>query len=208
MVKVQVLGLKYRTAFDLFNHHVLLTSTPPIMSFDTDVLIVGGGPAGLLTALTLAVHGTKCILVERNRETTQWPKMDLTNCRSMEILRRLGVADGWREIGVPTSYDLAVHFSTGLVEGGETIAKWVCRPEEELRHGKEAESRPRRISPPPMPGARPSPKATTAHSPSSHTREAPRVCSKPFFGSNSKGTRWLTCDMASNSRSSVSLRMA
>lgn len=69
------------------------------MSFDTDVLVVGGGPAGLLAAQSLAVHGTKCILVERNHQTTQWPKMDLTNCRSMELLQRLGVADAWRKIG-------------------------------------------------------------------------------------------------------------
>lgn len=39
------------------------------------------------------------MLVERNLETTRWPKMDVTNCRSVEILRRLGVADGLREVG-------------------------------------------------------------------------------------------------------------
>ena len=27
--------------------------------------------------------------IERNLETTRWPKMDITNCRSMELLRRL-----------------------------------------------------------------------------------------------------------------------
>jgi hypothetical protein len=39
------------------------------------------------------------MLTERNPDTTKWPKMDITNCRSMELLRRLGVADSLRAIG-------------------------------------------------------------------------------------------------------------
>lgn len=65
----------------------------------TPVLVVGAGPAGLITALQLAVNNVPCILVERNLETTKWPKMDITNCRSMEIFRRLGISDGLRNVG-------------------------------------------------------------------------------------------------------------
>lgn len=39
------------------------------------------------------------MLVERNLDTTKWPKMDLTNCRSMELFRRIGISEGLREIG-------------------------------------------------------------------------------------------------------------
>ena len=39
------------------------------------------------------------MLTERNLNTTKWPKMDITNCRSMELLKRLGVADGLRAVG-------------------------------------------------------------------------------------------------------------
>ena len=42
------------------------------------------------------------MLVERNDDTTRWPKMDVTNCRSMELLRgpnRLNVGEGLREVG-------------------------------------------------------------------------------------------------------------
>jgi heterodisulfide reductase subunit A-like polyferredoxin len=66
---------------------------------ETPVLVVGAGPAGLIAALQLARHGTPCILVERNPDTTKWPKMDITNCRSMELLTRMGIADGLREVG-------------------------------------------------------------------------------------------------------------
>jgi 2-polyprenyl-6-methoxyphenol hydroxylase-like FAD-dependent oxidoreductase len=70
-----------------------------IIEHTTPVLVVGAGPAGLIAALQLATNNVPCMLVERNLETTKWPKMDITNCRSMEILRRLGVADGLREVG-------------------------------------------------------------------------------------------------------------
>ena len=39
------------------------------------------------------------MLIERNYETTRWPKMDVTNVRTMELLRTLGLADGLREQG-------------------------------------------------------------------------------------------------------------
>ena len=69
---------------------------------ETPVLVVGAGPAGLLAALQLARQGTHCLLVERSLDTTKWPKMDVTNCRSMELLRRLGIADDLREQGEPS----------------------------------------------------------------------------------------------------------
>ncbi|XRM42255.1 hypothetical protein ABZX51_005479 [Aspergillus tubingensis] len=63
------------------------------------VLVVGAGPIGMITAFQLAKRGIRTVLVERNLETTKWPKMDITNPRSMELLQRLGLADGLREKG-------------------------------------------------------------------------------------------------------------
>lgn len=68
-----------------------------VIEHETQVPIVGAGPAGLLAALEFARHDMRCMLVERNPGTTRLPKMDITNCRSMELLRRLGIADGLRE---------------------------------------------------------------------------------------------------------------
>ena len=92
----------------------------------TPVLIVGGGPAGLLLALQLSRCGTRSLLIERNPTTTTYPKMDLTNARSMELFRpnRLNIGSAIREIGVPPQYSLGVLFSTGLAEGGEVVSKW------------------------------------------------------------------------------------
>src|SRR5436309_15390862 len=62
------------------------------------VLIVGGGPVGLATALELARHGGRALLVERHDATTRHPETRNLNSRTMEIVR------GWG----PTVYDAIV----------------------------------------------------------------------------------------------------
>ncbi|KAF2827184.1 hypothetical protein CC86DRAFT_466010 [Ophiobolus disseminans] len=93
-----------------------------VLAADT-VLIAGGGPIGLLLATVLSHHGVRSVLLERNETTTKWPKMDLTNARSMEMLRRLGLAEGLREIGVPSHISHNVLVSSGLA-AAEPITKW------------------------------------------------------------------------------------
>lgn len=73
--------------------------TQAVIEHETPVLVVGAGPAGLIAALQLSKNGARCMLIERNLDTTRWPKMDITNCRSMELLKRLGVDGGLREVG-------------------------------------------------------------------------------------------------------------
>ena len=81
---------------------------------DTSVLIVGGGPVGLTLALTLARFGIGCMVVERAAGATQHPKMDITNGRSMEIFRMLGVADAIRAAAVPDHICHDVSWATSL----------------------------------------------------------------------------------------------
>lgn len=72
------------------------------------MLIAGGGPVGLMLALELDYHGIDAVLVERNPTTTQHPKMDITNGRSMELFRRLGVIDALRAAAVPEDHPVSV----------------------------------------------------------------------------------------------------
>ena len=78
------------------------------------VLIAGGGPVGLTVALTLAQRGVAAMLVERNPSTTTHPKMDITNGRSMELFRLLGVADELRKVAVPEDHPFDVSWVTKL----------------------------------------------------------------------------------------------
>ena len=81
---------------------------------DSNVIIAGGGPVGMTLALELARHQVHSILLERNPTTTRHPKMDLTNGRSMELFRRLGIVDELRAVGVPPDQPLDIVWGTSL----------------------------------------------------------------------------------------------
>jgi 2-polyprenyl-6-methoxyphenol hydroxylase-like FAD-dependent oxidoreductase len=78
------------------------------------ILIAGGGPVGLTLSLELAHYGVRCVVAERNPTTTRHPKMDLTNGRSMELFRRLGLADTLRKVGVPIDNPFDISWVSSL----------------------------------------------------------------------------------------------
>jgi 2-polyprenyl-6-methoxyphenol hydroxylase-like FAD-dependent oxidoreductase len=80
------------------------------------VLIVGGGPVGLTTAYALQKRNVRVLVVERNPTTTRHPKMDVTNGRSMEHFRRLGIAERIRDVAVPRDHCMDVAWVTRLSE--------------------------------------------------------------------------------------------
>lgn len=86
------------------------------LMIETPVLVVGAGPVGLMTALELQTRGIKTLVVERNPSTTRHPKMDVTNGRSMEHFRRLGVAEQIRDVAVPRENCIDVSWVTRLAE--------------------------------------------------------------------------------------------
>jgi putative polyketide hydroxylase len=65
----------------------------------TSVLIVGAGPAGLVTAIGLARHGVRSIVIERHASTSIFPRATGVSTRSMEIFRSWGIDDAVREGG-------------------------------------------------------------------------------------------------------------
>ena len=78
------------------------------------VLIAGGGPVGMTCALALAKHGVRSALYERNPDTTRHPKMDITNGRSLELFRWLGLAEKLRDVAVPRDHPLDVSWVTSM----------------------------------------------------------------------------------------------
>jgi 2-polyprenyl-6-methoxyphenol hydroxylase-like FAD-dependent oxidoreductase len=88
---------------------------------DTQVLIVGGGPVGLMTALELARFGVRAILVNDGAETALHPKANAINARSMEHFRRHGLAAKLRAVPLPGDYPTDVCYVTRLT--GRELAR-------------------------------------------------------------------------------------
>src|SRR6516162_10703415 len=78
------------------------------------ILIAGAAPVGMTLALVLARLGVHVMLVERNRSATAHPKMDITNVRSMELFRRLGLVQSLRMVAVPEAHCFDVAWVTTM----------------------------------------------------------------------------------------------
>jgi len=65
----------------------------PAGRVETDVLIVGSGPAGGAAAVCLSSLGVPNIMITKYRWTANTPRAHITNQRAMEIFRDLGLED-------------------------------------------------------------------------------------------------------------------
>lgn len=77
--------------------------------FDTEVLVVGAGPVGLTLAVALGQKGVRCTLIERKGAPQFLPKMERCNARTMEIFRRMGLADRIRAAGLRPDVPMDVY---------------------------------------------------------------------------------------------------
>lgn len=102
-------------------------STGGILS--TDVLIIGSGPAGASAALFLATYGIDHVVVTKYRWTANTPRAHITNQRTVEILRDMGIEDDLRSQGVPSAMMGETVFCTSLT--GDEIGRvrsWGTHP--------------------------------------------------------------------------------
>lgn len=83
---------------------------------ETDVVIVGAGPVGLALATELGHRGVDCVVVEERERARVAPRAKLVNCRSMEHMRRWGLADEIRAASpLDADYSTDVAFVTSVL---------------------------------------------------------------------------------------------
>jgi 2-polyprenyl-6-methoxyphenol hydroxylase-like FAD-dependent oxidoreductase len=95
---------------------------------DVDVLIVGAGPVGLTLAIDLAWRGIDVTVAEiRAAAEPPEPKCNHVAARTMEIFRRLGLAEKVRHSGLPADYPHDISYRTTFT--GQELTRIVipCR---------------------------------------------------------------------------------
>ena len=102
---------------------------------DVDVVVAGGGPVGLSTAVLLGRLGVRVLLAERRPTTCTHPKATVLNTRTMELFRLWGIEDEVRERGLPIDHSTAISWVTALdgyeigqldlLEGGAKLDEWL-----------------------------------------------------------------------------------
>ena len=76
------------------------------------VLIVGGGPFGLMLAVELGRRNISVLLIDEKSSTAFNPQANATQARTMEHFRRLGFADEVRALGLPADYPTDIAYFT------------------------------------------------------------------------------------------------
>lgn len=76
-----------------FDDGLTETQLPSSALVDTDVLVVGSGPAGASAALFLSTLGIPNIMITKYRWTANTPRAHITNQRAMEIFRDMGIEE-------------------------------------------------------------------------------------------------------------------
>jgi 2,4-dichlorophenol 6-monooxygenase len=97
------------------------TTPAPTPGYDTDVLVVGSGPAGAAAALFLATYGTRTLLVTKYHRLSDTPRAHITNQRTMEALRDVGLEERLMREATPWEYMGNTTFCTSLA--GEELGR-------------------------------------------------------------------------------------
>jgi putative polyketide hydroxylase len=97
---------------------------------DCDVVIVGAGPAGLASALTLGSYGIQTIVVERRPSPSALPRANALSTGTMELLRRWGLETAVRERAIDVEMKPLALPSLAAADRGEPVDAGFPTPEQ------------------------------------------------------------------------------
>jgi 2,4-dichlorophenol 6-monooxygenase len=102
---------------------------------ETDVLIVGSGPAGSAAAMLLSTYGVPNIMVTKYSRLADTPRAHITNQRTMEVLRDAGLEEQVAALATPQHLMGQTPFVSAL--NGEELGRlhtWYTHPSRQADH--------------------------------------------------------------------------
>ena len=104
-----------------------------------EVIVVGAGPTGLMLALELGRRGIATLVLSDNRTTSATPKATVTQARTMEQFRRVGLAGAVRATGIPADLPTDAVYTTRIARH-ELARHRMPSPDEARRRVRDAAS--------------------------------------------------------------------
>ncbi len=89
-----------------------MTKTNGAGSRNDRVVIVGGGPVGLISALRLAQLGTPSVLIETSETVPRDLRASTVHPPTLDMLEDMGVADEFISLGIVAQHWQLIHFGT------------------------------------------------------------------------------------------------
>ncbi|MGY1713306.1 FAD-dependent oxidoreductase [Geodermatophilus sp. SYSU D01106] len=108
------------------------TTGPSAPAVTVDVLVVGSGPAGASAVLFLATYGVSTLLVTKYARLSDTPRAHITNQRTMEAMRDVGLEERLLREATPWEYMGNTTFCTSLA--GEELGRIPSWGTDTVRH--------------------------------------------------------------------------
>ncbi len=86
-----------------------------------DVLIIGAGPVGMVTAAELTRYGVSVRIIDKRSEPVKHSHASIVHARTLEVLEAMGIVEGWLQNGYPfrktTFYAFGKKLGQLMIEG-------------------------------------------------------------------------------------------
>ena len=86
-----------------------------------DVVVVGSGPGGLASAITLGSYGVETLIVDRRRSASTLPRATVASTATMELLRRWDLEETARERAIEVEWQAWACETLAAADLGEAI---------------------------------------------------------------------------------------
>jgi putative polyketide hydroxylase len=86
-----------------------------------DVVVVGSGPGGLASAITLGSYGVEALVVDRRPVASKLPRATVASTATMELLRRWGLEAAARERAIEVEWQAWACETLAAADRGEAI---------------------------------------------------------------------------------------
>lgn len=108
------------------------SSTPLV---ETEVLIIGAGPAGAAAAALLSTYGISNIMINKHRSVSNTPRAHITNQRAVEVFRDLGLEREVLQRATP-QHLMGEHVYAASLAGPELgrLRTWYTHPHFKAEH--------------------------------------------------------------------------